>query len=191
MRVNLDTFDALISRIANRARTPGRALSGAIANDIAFPPISSIVFDEEEHRLGVRLPQLLRRLYMEVGNGGFGPGEGVLSLSPLSSADHPISYFHGKFRAARNENGAEWPLTIVPFSHWGDLILSCVDISADSANPPVVRFEPNMSKADTLEFLSGAEFRGAGMIAECETLTVWFEDWLNDKEMFHRPYTRQ
>lgn len=188
MRVNPATFDALISRIAKRARTPSRATSGGMTSGIACPPISPVVFDEEQRRLGVVLPVFVKRLYTEVGNGGFGPSEGLLSISALSPTDHPISYFHGNFRAVRNQNGAEWPASIVPFSHWGDLVLSCVDVSTESLNPPVVRFEPNMSKDDTLHFLHGAQFRGVGVIPESDTLTAWFEDWLNDKEMFERPY---
>ena len=187
MELNPSMLDELISRIAKRAKTTGMATS-SVEDKVTFPPISGTAFDEEERRLGIRLPVLIKRLYTEVGNGGFGPGEGLLSLRPLSAADHPISYFHGKFRAARNRVDAEWPSTIVPFCHWGDLILSCMDMSAELADPPVIRFEPNMSKLDTLDFLQGRRFRGTGMIPEKETLSGWLEDWLEGREMLGRPY---
>jgi SMI1/KNR4 family protein SUKH-1 len=40
-------------------------------------PASSEALDEAEHIIGYPLPPLLRRLYAEVANGGFGPFDGV------------------------------------------------------------------------------------------------------------------
>ncbi|MFF4569694.1 SMI1/KNR4 family protein [Streptomyces sp. NPDC001410] len=46
-----------------------------------FPPISLSEVDKAERRIGRRLPELLRRVYTEVGNGGFGPDSGLASLT--------------------------------------------------------------------------------------------------------------
>jgi hypothetical protein len=35
--------------------------------------------------MGVRLPDLLRAVYTAIGNGGFGPGYGLLPLTPLKA----------------------------------------------------------------------------------------------------------
>jgi hypothetical protein len=53
------------------------------------PPIGSGLLDEAEAQLGFALPELLRRLYTEVGNGGFGPVFGLLPLSRASLGDNP------------------------------------------------------------------------------------------------------
>src|SRR5690242_9078485 len=37
--------------------------------------------NQAENLLGFRLPKLLSRLYSEVGNGGFGPGYGLIGLA--------------------------------------------------------------------------------------------------------------
>jgi len=42
-----------------------------------FAPASPEHLDVTEARLGYPLPPLLRRLYVDVANGGFGPGEGI------------------------------------------------------------------------------------------------------------------
>jgi hypothetical protein len=182
-------WDALISTISLLARTPGKATSIGPLFDIAFDPISVESFEEEERRLSIRLPHFLKRLYTEVGNGGFGPGVGLLSMVSLSSSDHPISYFHTTFREALSLRRAEWAKSVVAFSHWGCLILSCVDLdSPDENDPSVLRFEPNMPQADTLLFLKGRPFRGTGLIPECDNLSTWFENWINGMEMFERPY---
>lgn len=46
-----------------------------------FPPISLSEVEKAERRIGRRLPELLRRLYTEVANGGFGPDSGLASLT--------------------------------------------------------------------------------------------------------------
>ncbi|GGT45556.1 hypothetical protein [Streptomyces chromofuscus] len=46
-----------------------------------FPPISHSEVEKAERRIGRRLPELLRRLYTEVANGGFGPDGGLASLT--------------------------------------------------------------------------------------------------------------
>ncbi|WP_351232412.1 SMI1/KNR4 family protein [Streptomyces sp. NPDC002133] len=46
-----------------------------------FPPISMADVEKAEHRIGRRLPELLRRVYTEVADGGFGPEGGLASLT--------------------------------------------------------------------------------------------------------------
>lgn len=46
-----------------------------------FPPISMADLDKAEHRIGRRFPELLRRVYTEVANGGFGPDSGLASMT--------------------------------------------------------------------------------------------------------------
>jgi hypothetical protein len=45
-----------------------------------FPPASELVVEDSETRLEFRLPPLLRELYTQVANGGFGPGYGIFGL---------------------------------------------------------------------------------------------------------------
>jgi hypothetical protein len=45
-----------------------------------FPPTTSAIVEAAEAKLGFSLPPLLRQLYTEVGNGGFGPGYGLFGL---------------------------------------------------------------------------------------------------------------
>ncbi|MFF3563042.1 SMI1/KNR4 family protein [Streptomyces sp. NPDC002574] len=54
-----------------------------------FPPADVREVEKAEREIGHRLPQLLRRLYTEVGNGGFGPyARGFSSItSSLTSPD--------------------------------------------------------------------------------------------------------
>ena len=50
-------------------------------------PASVDAVEAAERRFGHAFPSLLRRLYLEVGNGGFGPGYGIIGL-PESDHDN-------------------------------------------------------------------------------------------------------
>ena len=46
------------------------------------PPVTLSELVAAEQRMGCRLPELLKRLYTGVGNGGFGPQHGILAIAP-------------------------------------------------------------------------------------------------------------
>jgi hypothetical protein len=76
--------DELIERIKKRSNDPKRRTSGSRFDlerfksdprwQRAYPPVTSEQVKETEALLGFQLPRLLTRLYVEVANGGFGPG---------------------------------------------------------------------------------------------------------------------
>jgi hypothetical protein len=45
-----------------------------------YPPTTPAIVEEAEAKMGFHLPPLLRELYTQVGNGGFGPGYGIFGL---------------------------------------------------------------------------------------------------------------
>src|SRR5687767_10801011 len=54
----------------------------------ALPPLTPAQVDAADRSLGLRLPPLLRAVYVQVGNGNFGPGFG---LFPLACSDPELS----------------------------------------------------------------------------------------------------
>jgi hypothetical protein len=57
---------------------------GGCLPDKPFPPVTIADVEQAEQKLGYRLPELLRRVYTEIGDGGFGPDGGLASLVPRS-----------------------------------------------------------------------------------------------------------
>src|SRR5436190_5588567 len=82
-------MDALIARIKERVGYPLRAVDAATwvcPMPTVAPPATPAEVDAAEVTLGFAIPHLLRRLYTEVGNGGFGPSyglEGVPTIPPV------------------------------------------------------------------------------------------------------------
>ncbi|KAB2361782.1 SMI1/KNR4 family protein [Actinomadura montaniterrae] len=58
--------------------------------DKPFPPLTIAEVERAEKKLGYRLPQLLRRIYTEIGDGGFGPEGGLASLTPRRIPDWDV-----------------------------------------------------------------------------------------------------
>jgi hypothetical protein len=170
---NLAGIEHLVSEIRNNlASTPGRPTPSGPPRADLFPALSQAELEQEEARLGFNLPPLLGQLYTRIANGGFGPGGGLLTVRQLSpKVDRTIATMYLQFRTARAKRGAVWQEGVVPFASRGDMILSCVDLSDPSTreDPPVVRYEPNMSEVQTHANLKGAPFRGAGLIPERES----------------------
>ena len=75
-------MSSLIERLKERITNPNRATDGAnaIKPSIAKPAKPAEV-DAAEAVLGFSLPLFLRALYIEVGNGGYGPGYGLIGVS--------------------------------------------------------------------------------------------------------------
>src|SRR5512143_1594034 len=75
-----ENHDDLIARVRERSRDPRRLRDMVFTGDRVAPPATAAEIAEAEQRLGIELPALLVNLYTAIGNGGFGPGYGVLGL---------------------------------------------------------------------------------------------------------------
>ena len=91
-------------------------------------PASKEAVEEAERVLGLPFPRLLRRLYLEVGDGGFGPGYGLLELSYDSEYTGLSMY-----RQAREDASDGWssfPPSLFPVCTWGCGIYSFIECSS-------------------------------------------------------------
>src|SRR6185437_14876539 len=76
-----EIFEAIRARVQE-----GRLVDGEFQPDLA-PPASEDDLRAAERVIGFPLPPLLRRLYGEIANGGFGPSLGVEGLPGGHSSD--------------------------------------------------------------------------------------------------------
>jgi SMI1 / KNR4 family (SUKH-1) len=144
--------DPLIAAIRDRVTDP------------PMPPLGPAQVAAAEGLLGVRLPPLLRDLYLTVGDGGFGPGFGLLRLA--DGDDSVVRHYTDLRGWVRGGAGPEWPAGRLPVCDWGCAKFSCVD----AAGPPfpVWSFE---YAGDDLPMVASFAFARDG-------LAGWLEDWL-------------
>lgn len=87
-------------------------------------PATASEVDEAEELVGHSMPLLLRRLYLEVGNGGFGPGYGILGLRGGHGVPPDGRALDRYAQAASNPTIGG---SLVPVCDWGCAIESYVD----------------------------------------------------------------
>jgi hypothetical protein len=92
-----------------------------------FPPADQFAVARAEASLGLRIPELLKRIYTEIANGGFGPGYGVLGVEGGFAGDYgDLVGTYRQLVTASESTGRVWQKDLLPFCAWGCAILSCV-----------------------------------------------------------------
>lgn len=137
-----------------------------------YPPVSEDLINQTEQQLGFSLPALLSECYLQLANGGFGPGYGVMGLAGGAASDFGnLLETYQQLKADHESVGEIWPTGLLPFCEWGCNIFSCVDCL--DPQHPVSTFEAGTL---TSQNYSIAEF---------------FELWLNDIDLldFNLPTT--
>lgn len=154
------------------------------------PPVTMNDLIEAEAKLGFPLPPLLKRLFCEVGNGGFGPGYGLFKLTLDRSVDdeyddalvdtylalHPAgneawSLSPGKESAEAQQPICyyEYPEQVLMLCEWGCNIYSFLDCSSPEYR--VLRKDHNYSLTEHA--------------LECPSFHQWLEAWLAGIPLFN------
>jgi hypothetical protein len=132
---------ALITRIRKRA-TSRRRIDGPLEavrrqGSLLPAPAPAELVAEAEHKMGFELPPFLRTLYLEIANGGFGPGYGLTGLDAsgwldpetgLSLPDQYLSWW-----SDARAFGEQIPERILPICDWGCCARSYIDCNTPNA----------------------------------------------------------
>lgn len=170
-------MDPLIVALKERALDPARATDEAFEfSDPAPPPLDELTVQRAEARLGKALPPLLRELYRFVGNGGFGPGYGLLPLTRSDESEEfpSVVWLCESLSVETAEAGWSWPETLLPFCDWGCAIQSCIDTS--SRDGVVFTFDPGAF--ERRHEMSDAFAKTHG------SLRAWLSDWLDGVKLW-------
>lgn len=169
---------SLIALIQSRATNPGLRTDEVLhGGGFSSERLDESAIAEAECRLGLRLPLMLRALYREVGNGGFGPGYGLLPLTadPRSAKVETVVDLYSALRRSDPEDPAWcWPDRWVPFCDWGCAIRSCVDCT--SGDEGVLTFDPHARQPN--------QGMSASFAATHSSLDAWFLDWVSGADIW-------
>jgi hypothetical protein len=168
-------------RLIRKHLKPGPAGQGLMIGNRQLHTAAPTDLDNDETRLGFRLPPLLKQIYLDIGNGGFGPGYGLIGMTGGEPDDTgktaPEIYL--QFQSVHIEEPEFcWPQSLLPICHWGCAILSCV--SCDEQDYPMYIFDPNAhcdinSWNDT--FFEEAPTFGAWIAAWARGVDLWQESY--------------
>lgn len=144
-------------------------------------PTNKARLAEDEAVLGFRLPADLKHLYCEIGNGGFGPGYGLIGLSdgkPDDTGKTSIELYRLYKERDPEDRAWSWPNGLLPICNWGCAIYSCIDCLDPSFRMRV--FDPNAHLAATTW--------DDAFFDECDSFSTWISDWCIGINLWDRMY---
>jgi hypothetical protein len=182
-----DDLIALIAKRAGNPKTIHDMAEGLSPAPIIAPKATPDQIAKAEKKLGKVLPPLLKRIYAEIGNGGFGPGYGLYACDDLIDD--------------AEEDGIIWKKGMLPLLTWGCGILTCVDLT--DSKYPIFAFDPGAHCLDNdVEFtltaadgtvLDHQEIKDkykdpskvpAQFMPEKDSIEAFFTDWAAGKDLW-------
>ena len=189
----MDDFIADVKRHAFRQ---------AARSQRSFPfPLSNQDIAAVETHLGFRIPDLLRGLYSEVADGGFGPGNAFRFAGGIDRLSVAAARYHQQRRYGPGDKDWEdgevvWPLGLLPICDWGCGRFSSIDCT--HAPFPIVyhhsEFRENdggvgtcpgseemRERLDEYGFFEtyGRLYGNSWVVAK--SLQAWLTAWMNDE----------
>jgi len=158
--------DDLLGRLRERADAAG-----------APPPVDPGRVAAAEQELGFALPPPLRAVYLQVSNGGFGPGQDI----PIPGYSVALLYSLARTVAAYQDARTPpdptlplwpWPQGVLPVLYWGCFGHAAVDCHDEAG--PVVMFEEDWVAKQP----DGTWVVDQAWTVDAPNLTTWWERWL-------------
>lgn len=160
-------MDPLLEALRRRLTVAPRRPIGTFDEPEAHAPATPSEIASAEAALGFALPPLLRRLYGEVADGGFGPGYGLFPVHGRRSEpgqDEDLVEVRNKLAV-----DPRLPPTLLPICDWGCAIWSCLDCSVDAG--PIVTLA---GEDEELLTSTGHDLRG-WLMAWLDGVDLWSE----------------
>jgi hypothetical protein len=167
----------LIQRLKERNSDRERATDGGIHTRKPSRPAATRELQAAERAIGFKLPELLRAIYLSVGNGGFGPEYGVVGTKGGAKLDGcTLETCYQNMVNLETENSVwRWPKRLLPLASYGCGMWSCVD--CEYKKLPMILWDPNNLDAE----LDGADARldwGNAFWDQGQSFKSWLEAWL-------------
>jgi len=143
-------INSILDRIRQRLNSSESPTDATSVRTMKLPAIATEqTIDEAESIIGLQLPSLLRRMYTDIANGGFGPGYGFIGVDGGATDDvgkSIVSLYVASQSEQFRTRFPNWPKGIVRFCYWGCAMYSAIDCLAPGF--PVYHFEPNPDECD-------------------------------------------
>jgi hypothetical protein len=182
-RIDDRRYEYLIDEQGNRITIDNDPDDHPRKTCLAYAPATEEQLRATEQALGFPLPPLLRQLYSQLANGGFGPGYGLIgTLGGFDEAGNIVELYQSHNRRAQlidleqyrngNADGAPvelpdtvWPRFLLYLCDWGEAQVSCLDCASEHI------FLVHMGKKRHTYVLK----------LQAPSLQAWWEQWLEEK----------
>lgn len=169
-----DVIDPLLKRLQQRLCETRPSTDLPIQPPtLPRPPLDMQELLLAERELGRRLPDIVRRTYTEVSDGGWGPGYGIY---PLRDPDAGCSVVECYQAILTGDPSGEWPSHLLEFCDWGCNSFSALDCSHPAC--PIFRFDPD-------RWTEEAGLAGC-LVPESDALEEWLTAWLDGEPLWKR-----
>jgi hypothetical protein len=171
--------DLLIARIARRAAASDTRIDIGPSRQSIAAPLQPTDAQSSEQELGFAVPELLKHIYIQVGNGGFGPGYGLMGLRSGATDDQghtAVDLYKLNSSADPNDPPWAWPQQLLPICHWGCAIYGCIDCK--TASHPIIIFDPNAYD----------DSWSPCFILTKRNLDDWLEAWASGTDLWNETY---
>ena len=175
------TDDLLVKRIIRFHEQSSRR------KHLAFSTATEAQIRRAERSMRLTLPPLLRRLYLEVANGGFGPNRAFLGVKGGFTDEDLGGTLVEAYRNTPKkpircplcemddiEHWQTWPDRVVPVVNWGCARFSCIDFGTPGA--PMLYWDGDAQPHPGPTTLEREE----------KSLFAWLKSWLKDPEGFEK-----
>ncbi|MBX9721005.1 MAG: SMI1/KNR4 family protein [Candidatus Obscuribacterales bacterium] len=163
--------DELLKAVIEKAKADGIAAK--------YPPLSEEAVSRCEEQMNLKLPEMLKFVYVHVANGGVGPGEAMLPL--IGDDDETVLNLYlgwinsdeveEDFEDEEGDEKWEWIPGVIPLCYWGCSDYSVLDCTSNASQ--VVQADLGMGTVD---------FKKEWKSNEWEVFDrpgVPFEEWLS------------
>ena len=150
----------LLAATLERAHDPKRATDESLdsSETVAAPILNSDFLAELEGRLNAPYPEFLRVLYTEIGDGGYGPGYGLITAE--EAVERALAW---------REPGVP---DLLPFVYWGCTVYSVTELA--SGRVGILDLDATNDDFPALE----------ATWWQYDTLSAFWTAWLNGEELF-------
>ena len=170
----------LVQLVAARVETIRAEMDPVeFSSDTIRPPLSKEQLAETVRELGFDPPPLYVYLMRTVGNGGYGPGCGLMGLAGGATDDlgnTAVELYRVFAEDQPDRPSWRWPQGLLPICHWGCAIYTCVDCASDGSTLTI--WDPN--EWDEVAPPASA-IRATGT-----TLPEWLRAWAKGEDVKER-----
>jgi hypothetical protein len=173
--------ELFMAAIRRRIRTKITDLGDSTPSKLRLAVPDDVARDERD--LGFTFPPLLKWIYLEIGNGGFGPGYGLIGLTngvPDDTGKTGPTIYKELCDGDPEDAHWKWPEGLLPICHWGCAILSCVDCADPNFRMRV--FDPNAHDRDDW---------ADAFFEESPSFEEWIRMWASGVDLWKRMYSEQ